>query len=88
MQILEQMPAIRDLSGLRGSELDAPLKLRRAIAGDRLNGGMTFQPSGQRLRRAVSQQFHRAMVFEVHNQCAIGATAFPRPIIDANHAED
>jgi hypothetical protein len=76
--ILEQVKAIGDLDGVRGTPRGAVGVLRRAIAANVGDAGVLLQPAFDGRRRAVLQEIDRDMGLEVDQNRAIRAPLAPR----------
>ncbi|MDR6773333.1 hypothetical protein J2Y49_004085 [Azospirillum sp. BE72] len=61
-EIVQEMPAVRDLNGGRYAPADAVGIGARTIAGNDLDAGMSLQPCGDGVGLAVGQQVDRAAV--------------------------
>jgi hypothetical protein len=84
-EIVQQVPAVRDLLGI-GSALANPVGVRTgAVARDDLWAGMGDQPLGEPGGEAVREQVHHRPAFEVDEDSAIGVAFTQRPVIDAEH---
>ncbi len=81
-QILEDMPSVRHLDGLR-STLLRPFSVRTcAIAADKLDSGMLLEPGAQSLSSALRQELNRAVPIKIDQNGAIGLALAEGEIVD------
>jgi hypothetical protein len=83
--ILHHVKAIEDLSRLWGA-VPNPLGIQPApIAADDLDTGMRRQPSRHGWGRAIGEQIHHLMVFEIADNGPETSASPPGPSTEANH---
>jgi len=84
-EILQQMPAIGDLDGLRGSLARTVRVGTGAIPADDLHSEMIEEPPGERRGLAPQQEVDGTMRLHVHEDRPVGPPFAPTPIV---HAEN
>ncbi len=87
-EVPEQMPAVRDLHGIRCATTSALGVGPGAITGDHLDAGVVPQPCRERRRLAVRQEVDHAPLLEVDQHRAVALASSPRPVVDAEDAGD
>jgi hypothetical protein len=85
-EVLEQMKAIRDLNGIRGSLPSALRVGAAAVTSNDLDAGMRLQPVGQCLGPPIGEQVDHAAALEVHQDRAILLAFALGPVVHPEHA--
>lgn len=85
-EVLEQVPAIRHLHGVRRPLLDALRVGLGAVPRDERDCAVLLQPARQRVRSAIGQQVDGCTPFEIDEDRAVGVPAPDRPIVDPHDA--
>jgi hypothetical protein len=84
-QVAQDVPAVRDLAGLRGAGA-SPVGVRAGpVPGDHLDARVPPQPSGQRARLPIRQQVDHLVAFQVHEHRAVAVAAPQRPVVHPEH---
>jgi hypothetical protein len=83
--IFHQVPAIRDLDGLRQRFRDGPAVTAAAVASNYCNLLLPLKPCLRGRRLAVWQQSNRLAPFEIADDRSVPLIAPPRPVINADH---
>ena len=84
--ILQQMPPVRDMDGIRRAAATAIGVAGATVAGDHLHAGVGLQPGCEAVRLAVGQQVNDGMAFQVNEDRAVALPSFPRPVVNPEHA--
>lgn len=84
-QVAQQMPAIRDLDGIRGALARTVGIGAGPIARDHLYTGVLAQPGGQSLGLAVWQEVNDGVALQVDQRRAVVVAAAPGPVVNAQH---
>ena len=82
------MPAVRDLLRVWCTHGNAADVFGRTVTCDDLNFRMVLEPSGNGLGGTVGELLDRTMLFQIHDEGAIGFAPFERPIVNADDATD
>lgn len=85
-EVVEQVPAVRDLERAGGTFGDRPSVLGRAVTGDDFDAGMGAEPRRDRVGRPVRQEIDGPPPLEVDEDRPPRSPSAPRPIIDAKGA--
>ena len=81
-QVLQQVPAVRDLHGPGGSLRRRLGVGRRTIPADDFDAGMGLEPRGHGVRVAVGEEVDNVTAFQVHDDRAVPLPLAPGPVID------
>jgi hypothetical protein len=81
-QVLQQVPAIRNLLSLGGAGRRRLGVGRRTVPADHLDPGMGLEPSRHGIRSTVGEEVEDVPSFQVHDDRAVALSLAPRPIID------
>ncbi len=84
-EIVEQVPAVRDLDRTGRAFRDRAGVLGRAVACDDLDARVSAEPRCDGRRRPVWEQVNWPPRFEVDQDRAPGAALAPRPVVDAEY---
>jgi hypothetical protein len=85
-EIAQEVEAIEDLLGLRGTGAHALGEDLGAVAGDDLDTGMSPQPPGDTDGIPVRQQVDDGMPFEIDDHGPVAPPASPSPLVDPDDA--
>jgi len=83
--MLQEMPAVRYLDGMRGPLGHARAVCVGTVSRDHGHLGMRPQPRSDGLRQAILQEIHGAALFEIDHDRAVAVPLPVRPVVDANH---
>jgi len=84
-EAMEEVPAIRDLRGIRGAPRYALPVDPGAVARRHLDPGMPLQPSRQAFLGTLGQEVHHLVPFQIHQDRAVGVAL---PEGEVVHAQD
>ena len=84
-QVAQDVPAVRDLAGLRGAVADSVGVGPGPVPGDHLDAGMPPQPGSQRARLSVWQQVDHFIAFQIHEHRAVAMATAQRPVVHPEH---
>jgi hypothetical protein len=85
-EIVDHVEAIGNLHRLWGTTCRPLVIGCTPISGQDLNAGMTFEPTGQRGRRAIFEQLDGAAPLLIHQDGSIRSATPLTPVIDSEHA--
>jgi hypothetical protein len=85
-QVLQEMPAIRDLNSVWCAIGRALSVDRAAIPADDLDARVGFQPGGERVCIPIIEHVHDTVFLEVDQDRAEGLTAFEREVVHAQNS--
>jgi hypothetical protein len=86
-QVLQQMPTIGDLLGVRGRFGGGLDVVGPAVPADQFDTRMLFEPLLHRLGVAVGQEIHDVAPLQIHHDGAVTPPFAPGPIVDPDDAE-
>ena len=78
--VLQQMPPVRDVDGIRRTAPAAIGVARATVAGDHLDAGVGAQPRCKAIRLAVGQQVNDGTAFQVDEDRAVALATLPGPV--------
>src|SRR3954468_8867985 len=84
-EVLEEMPAIRNLLGLGRAPADGFGVAIGPIPADYCNGGILLQPGDHRVRLAIWQEGYGLLAFQVDHDGAEPPSAPAGPVVDADY---
>jgi hypothetical protein len=84
-QVLQQMPAVRDLFRVRGSLAPSIGEYPSPVAADDLDARMGHEPVAGGLGRGLLQQIDDRVALQVDDNCAIGLPFPLCPVVHADH---
>lgn len=85
-KIAQEVEAIEDLLGLRGTGAHALGEDLGAVAGDDLDARMGAQPSGDAPGVTIGQEIDDGMPFEIDDHGPVAPPASPCPLVDPDNA--
>jgi hypothetical protein len=85
-EVMQQVPAVGNLSRVWSSLLDGTRVLRGPIASNDLHARALSEPTRKRLCRAIRQEVHGPSPLQIDEYGPIALAFAKRPIIDAEHA--
>jgi len=85
-EIVDQMPAVRDLDRLRRTSRDPVGIQATAVARRDFDQGMRFEPCGDSVRGSVREQIDHPVPLQVADNTAVALAALVRPVVHADDA--